>query len=128
MKKVKKAKKAKKDKIPRSATRMVDLILNTPALLDAVREDPEAVLQPLAERMTHDLPPPPLVRSEKIYILAVGSLGVVVVGAVVGAILITLLAQDGASIHIPEALTALGAAAIGALAGLLVPPAIGGVK
>lgn len=106
---------------PRSANYLVDLILNTPGLLEQVQARPEETLKKLAAETTRHLPPPPLVRDAGIYYLIVGSLGLVSVAAILGAIYLSAIAPAGGSAQIPDVLTALGSAAIGALAGLLAP-------
>jgi hypothetical protein len=95
---------------------LVDLILNAPGVLDKVRTDPENTLRKLAAETTKQLPPPPLVRNSGIYYVVVGSLGAVSITAAIGAIYLAVR-----SVQIPDILTALGSAAIGALAGLLAP-------
>jgi hypothetical protein len=110
---------------PRSADWVVDTILHNPSVLEAVKKDPETTLRALAKDATKNLPPPPLVREAGIYYIVVSALGLVALAAIIGAIWITLLLADGASIPIPETVTALGAAAIGALAGLLAPSPTG---
>ena len=58
----------------------------------------------------------PLQNDVWIYRLVVGALGLVVLLAILGAIILTLKGQT-----VPDVLTALGSAAVGALAGLLAP-------
>jgi len=106
---------------PRSAKYLVDLVLNTPGLLDQVKANPHETLNKLAEETTKHLPPPPLVRDAGIYYIIVGSLGLVSVSAMFGAIYLSAVAPAGGTVQIPDVLTALGSAAIGALAGLLAP-------
>lgn len=104
--------------IPRSADLLVDMILHNPTALDPTNPDREKKLRELAEDATKNLPPPPLVREVGIYYIVVIALGIVALGAMIGAIWITV--AQGPT-QIPETITALGAAAIGALAGLLAP-------
>jgi hypothetical protein len=107
--------------IPRSADKLVDLILNTPGVLDQVKASPENTLRKIAKEVTKELPPPALVVDRWIYRIVVLALGIVAIIAILGAILLGLKTPSGATIQIPDVLTALGAAAIGALAGLLAP-------
>jgi hypothetical protein len=65
-----------------------------------------------------DTKPGPL---STIYLITVVVLGLTVLSAVVGAIWLTLAAQE-----IPALLVSLGSAAIGALAGLMAPTSEGG--
>lgn len=104
--------------IPRSANLLVDLILENPRLLDQVKTDPEEILPKLAEQATAHLPPPVMVADAWIYRIVVLALSIVCITAVLGTI---YLSATTASAQIPDVLTALGAAAIGALAGLLAP-------
>jgi hypothetical protein len=109
--------------VPRSADYLVDAILS-PGVLDAVVKDPEKTLRALAATATKNLPPPAAVTNPGIYYIVVTSLGLVAVLAIVGAIYLS--ASKGATaIQIPDIMTALGSAAIGALAGLLAPSPTG---
>ena len=107
--------------IPRSADKLVDLILNTPGVLDQVKASPENTLRKIAKEVTKELPPPALVVDRWIYRIVVLALGIVAIIAILGAILLGAKTPSGTTIQIPDVLTALGAAAIGALAGLLAP-------
>lgn len=108
--------------IPRSAEYLVDLVVNVPGLLKQVSEHPEETLRELAAQTTKRLPPPPTVTDVWIYRVVVCSLGIVVIIAVIGAI---YLSSGTAGKAPPDVLTALGSAAIGALAGLLAPSPVG---
>lgn len=107
--------------ILRSADLLVDMIVHNPSVLDAVKSDPEKTLRKLAKDATKNLPPPPLVGESGVYYVVVIALGVVAVAAIGGSIWATLSVVNGSPVQIPETITALGSAAIGALAGLLVP-------
>jgi hypothetical protein len=76
-----------------------------------IQEDPVNVLE--------DLAPKPLQSDVWIYRMVVGTLGLIGLVAVLGAILLTAMGRGGD--QIPGVVTALGSAAIGALAGLLAP-------
>jgi hypothetical protein len=69
----------------------------------------------LANQVVRELPPA-LQTDRWVYRIVVSVLGLVVLAAVIGAIMLGYH-----SITIPETLTALGATAVGALAGLLTP-------
>ena len=105
----------------RSADILVNQLLNTPELLEQVKNNPEGTLRKLAEQVTRDLPPPAFVTDRWTYRIVVLALGIVCVSAIGGAIYLSAIASDGRPPNIPDVLTALGAAAIGALAGLLAP-------
>ncbi|MEW6363120.1 MAG: hypothetical protein AB1714_00625 [Acidobacteriota bacterium] len=105
---------------PRSAKILVDRLLDTPGLLDQVKSNP-AVLRDLAEQVTREWPPPAFVSDRWTYRIVVLALGIVCIAAIGGAIYLSAIASAGSAPNIPDALTALGAAAIGALAGLLAP-------
>jgi hypothetical protein len=106
----------------RSANVLVDQVLNTPGVLDLVKAKPEETLRKLAEQVVRDLPPPAFVSDRWTYRIVVLALGVVSVAAICGAIWLSSKATAGGSpASIPDVVTALGAAAIGALAGLLAP-------
>jgi hypothetical protein len=106
---------------PRSADLLVSQVLNTPGLLDQVKTNPEGTLRKLAEQVTRDLPPPAFVTDRWTYRIVVLALGIVCVSAIGGAIYLSAIASPSGTPKIPDVLTALGAAAIGALAGLLAP-------
>jgi len=88
-------------------------VANDPNLLDQMKDNPVATLNREAVSVT--LP------DTLIYRIVVGSLGLAVLIALVGAI---VLASQG--LEIPDVLTALGSAAVGALAGLLAPSPVRG--
>ena len=104
------------DKIARSANIMRDLIVGDEALLAQVKTDPKKTLTSVAAQVTKAFPTPAYVSDTLTYRIAVLALGIVVICAMVGAVYLT-----AAGYTLPDLLTALGAAAIGALAGLLTP-------
>lgn len=99
----------------RSAEELVRRVSQNQQLADQVRADPAATLQRVAEQVVRELPPP-LQSDPWIYRIVVLVLGLSVLSALIGAIYLS--AQK---LPIPETLTALGSAAVGALAGLLAP-------
>jgi hypothetical protein len=104
---------------PRSADILVSHLLNTPGLLEQVKLNPNDTLRKLAAEVTRDLPAPAFVSDRWTYRIVVLALGIVCITAIGGAIYLSAIAP--AEPKIPDVLTALGAAAIGALAGPLAP-------
>lgn len=109
----------------RSANTLVDMVRATPDLLNPARVDALDTLQKLADTATKNLPPPALVGDQVTYRIVVGSLGAVAIIATLGAIYLSVTMVGSTNAEIPDVLTALGAAAIGALAGLLAPSPAG---
>jgi len=105
----------------RSADVLVGHLLNRPGLLDQVKLSPEETLRSLAKQVTQELPPPAYISDRWTYRIVVLSLGIVCIAAMGGAIYLSAVNSGGSVVNIPDVLTALGAAAIGALAGLLAP-------
>lgn len=101
----------------RSADVLVEKVLDDPALLEKIKQDPTRELTKLAQEVIHELPAP-LQTDVWIYRFVVGSLGLTVLSVVIGAIVLTAI---GEAASIPDLLTAIGSAAVGALAGLLAP-------
>lgn len=102
----------------RSADTLVDLIVNDPARLQALKRDPLLELEKLRDEA--DEKTPRLVPEDPwMYRIVVIALGVVVLAAVVGAIVLA-----ASKLEVPQALIALGSTALGALAGLLAPSPI----
>jgi hypothetical protein len=82
-------------------------VAQDPQLASELKDKPAETLARLAAPLTWDF---------WIYRMVVLFLGLTVLAGVIGAIILSLAGKD-----IPEALVALGAAAVGALAGLLAP-------
>ena len=99
----------------RSADELVNRITGNSTLLSDVKTDPASTLKKVADQVVRDLPPA-LTSDPWVYRIVVSVLGVVVIAAVIGAIVLGYQ-----WITIPETLTAIGSAAVGALAGLLAP-------
>lgn len=94
---------------------LANAVASNPTLQKQISEDPAGALRSLAAQ---DVP------DTWVYRLVVGALGLTVILALVGAIILALRHGNG---DIPDVLTALGSAAVGALAGLLAPsPAVRG--
>ena len=103
--------------IPRSAEELVRRAAVEPGRLQEIQRDPLSALQKLAQEVVRDVPQGrPIDTDVLLFRMVVGSLGVVSVSSVLGVILLAALTKG-----IPETLTALGAAAIGCLGGLLAP-------
>ena len=103
--------------IPRSAEELVRRAVVEPGRIEEIRRDPIPALQKLAQAVVKDIPQTrPLDTDVLLFRIVVGSLGAVSVSSVLGVILLAALTKG-----IPETLTALGAAAIGCLGGLLAP-------
>ena len=100
----------------RSAQELVKRVLADPTLLEKVKTDPAKELPEIADNVVRDLPPP-LQSDVWIYRVVVSSLGTAVLLSILGAIVLSALKITPA----PELLTAIGSAAVGALAGLLAP-------
>ena len=99
----------------RSADELVQRVAQNPNLVAELKADPLPTLENLANQVVRDLPPA-LQSDPWIYRIVVSILCMVVLVTMIGA---TLLGYD--KITIPETLTAIGSAAVGALAGLLAP-------
>lgn len=91
-----------------SAQALADAVASDPTLQTQIQQNPAAALQRLTVSALPDT---------WIYRMVVGALGLTVLIALLGAIALTYHKTD----KIPDMLTALGSAAIGALAGLLAP-------
>jgi hypothetical protein len=102
----------------RSAEEMVKRVMLDPALMNEVKADPVVTLQKIAEQVVKDNPPgPPLQTDTWIYRLVVSALGLTVILSLISAVILTMAGKT----PVPDVLTALGSAAVGALAGLLAP-------
>jgi predicted phage tail protein len=88
-------------------------------LAELVREDPELAreIQSRPVETIADLAAP-LENDVWIYRIVVGALSLVAVFSIVGAIVVAVATNDT---QVPDAVVALGSAAVGALAGLLAP-------
>jgi len=104
----------------RSANALVNRIVNSPELTAKVKENPEAELTKIAEQVVKDMPSP-LASDRWIYRIVVLSLGSTVLIVVAGAVVLAATHTGAGEVKIPEVLTAIGSAAVGALAGLLAP-------
>jgi hypothetical protein len=107
-------------KIPRSADLLATIQIQELDKLGSniSHQDKEKTIREAAKVATEHLPPPAIQFDPLIYRLVVIFLGLVALAAITGAIILNAIHPMG---MIPEVLTALGAAAIGALAGLLAP-------
>jgi len=90
------------------AAELADLVANNPQLAQDIKDNPDK-LRELAQS--------PLQTDKAVYRLVVIALGLAVLIAAGGALWLGLRG----SAAVPDALTAIGSAAVGALAGLLAP-------
>jgi hypothetical protein len=102
----------------RSAAALVNRVINSPELTQRVKDDPTAELPKIADQIIREMQTP-LKWDMWIYRLVVISLGSTIIIVVGGAVY--LAATKTGDVKIPEVLTAIGSAAVGALAGLLAP-------
>jgi hypothetical protein len=109
----------------RSADRMVELLLKRSEKLKAIvdqpdptkgREELEKELGKAAKEAKKEPPTP--IPDTMVYKMMIGFLGGIAAVAAIGSIV--LVARD-TSVEIPQVLIAVGSAAVGALAGALVP-------
>ena len=99
----------------RSVDELVKRVTESRQLVEELKADPTTTLQRVASQVVRDIPPA-LETDPWIYRIVVLVLGLAVLLALIGAILLSAW-----NLAIPETLTALGSAAVGALAGLLAP-------
>jgi hypothetical protein len=92
-----------------SATQLVAMVAEDPQLQQQIKEDPVATLQTLAR---------PLQSDKWVYRLVVTALGLVAIFVVIGVFILKAIDNQTT---IPDALVAIGSAAIAALAALLAP-------
>lgn len=97
---------------------LVNKVINSPELTQKVKDDPAQELPKIAKQVIRDMETP-LKWDKWIYRIVVFSLGITILLVVGGAIY--LAATKPGEVRIPEVLTAIGSAAVGALAGLLAP-------
>jgi hypothetical protein len=88
---------------------LADLVREDPELAREIQAHPAKALAELAAPLEHDV---------WIYRIVVSSLSLVAVLSIVGAIVVAVGTNDT---QVPDAVVALGSAAVGALAGLLAP-------
>lgn len=105
----------------RSAIALVNRVVNSPELTEKVKANPQAELTKIADQIIREMPPPPLDSDPWIYRIVVLALGSTVLIVVAGAVTLAATHTGTADVKIPEVLTAIGSAAVGALAGLLAP-------
>ena len=113
-------------KNPVSEVRSVDLLvknlLASPKDLDELKINPEQVLKQKAEEAKEELPARVLELDKWIYRTVVGALSFVLIAVVVGIVYRNFLAPiPNLEIKVPDIITALSSACVGALAGILAP-------
>ena len=106
----------------RSAELLVKEAISSPEIMAELKSDPEGTLKKLEQQVVGKLPRA-LEQDKWIYRIVVGSLSLVVLVVVIGVIFLAVkhTTDTTGTLDIPDVLTALGSAAIGALAGLLAP-------
>ncbi|MFZ6748677.1 MULTISPECIES: hypothetical protein [unclassified Undibacterium] len=104
----------------RSADQLAKNIIETPGVLAELQAKPEETILKLLAQAKQQVPSRALEQDKLIYRIVVSSLGLVVLLVVVGVIALAFKATAN-PVPIPDVLTALGSAAIGALAGILAP-------
>jgi hypothetical protein len=108
---------AKMSEPTRSAEALVQTVLDTPGVLEELKANPEETLKRLVPQSLA-MTTRAMEGDKWVYRLVVLSLGLVVILSVAGSIFLAATKGDNA---IPDIMTALGSAAVGALAGLLAP-------
>lgn len=91
-----------------------DLVAN-PDLQNQFKQDPITAVQQFQQQT-------PLTTDKWIYRIIVLSLGITIISIIIGVIVLIGTGQITEDKSVPTILTAIGSAAIGALAGLLAPP------
>lgn len=107
----------------RSVDLMVKTALASPEIIDELKADPVATLKRLQAQTLSAMPPRALESDKIIYRIVVGALSLTVLIVVIGVIILKF--STSGTFAVPDILTALGSAAIGALAGLLAPSPVG---
>lgn len=103
----------------RSADQLARNILETPGVMQELQSKPAETLFKLTAQAKEQVPRV-LEQDKVVYRIVVGALGFVVIAVVLGVIALSFKAT-GTTVTVPDVLTALGSAAIGALAGILAP-------
>ena len=96
-----------------SASELADRVAQDPQLQEQIKADPVTAIRELAAS--------PLQTDALIYRRVVSALGLTVLIAVSGAIYLNAISSAAYAHVVPDAVIALGSAAVGALAGLLAP-------
>jgi hypothetical protein len=90
-----------------SASALAEKVAQDPALQEKIKADPVSAIANIVAPLQSDV---------WIYRMVVGALGLAILMAIIGAIILSVAGKA-----IPDVLTALGSAAVGAVAGLLAP-------
>lgn len=102
----------------RSADELAKRLIATPDLVRRLQDAPTETIRALADEAKASIPRA-LEQDRTVYRIVVFSLGFTVVVTVVGVLMLAIVAPQA---PVPDVLTALGSAAIGALAGLVASP------
>lgn len=94
-----------------SVVDLAEMVREDPELAREIQSRPAETIADLAAPLAHDV---------WIYRMVVGALSLVAVFSIVGAIIVAVGTSDT---QVPDAVVALGSAAVGAMAGLLAPHA-----
>jgi hypothetical protein len=104
----------------RSADQLAKNIIEIPGVLAEIQANPKETISKLVAQAKEQVPSRALEQDKLIYRIVVSSLGLVVLLVVIGVIALAFK-SNSSPVFIPDVLTALGSAAIGALAGILAP-------
>jgi cytochrome c biogenesis protein CcdA len=89
-------------------------LVSNPELQSKFKQDPVNAIQQIQQN--------PLSTDKWIYRIIVLSLGITIIFVIIGVIVLIAMDKISGDQQVPTILTAIGSAAIGALAGLLAPP------
>ena len=105
---------------PLTATLLLERLSSDPAYRDKLQPEQLELVRSAAFDILKDHQP--VLQSDPwIYRIVVALLGSTVLSVAIGVLIIVAHATDAKSVEVPAVLTALGSAAVGALAGLLSP-------
>ena len=90
-------------------------LVSNPELQSKFKQDPVSAVQQIQQQS-------PLSTDKWIYRIIVLSLGITILFVIIGVIVLIAMDKISGDQQVPTILTAIGSAAIGALAGLLAPP------
>ena len=96
-------------------TKFKEDLENRDGMITELKQDPEKVLKNYMQQN-------PLETDKWIYRIIVISLGLTIIATIIGVLILIGTGKIGEDKSVPTILTAIGSAAIGALAGLLAPP------
>jgi hypothetical protein len=112
------------DDIPRSANLLKTFIINSPGLLNPQNPKAHEKIEQFAKEATEFYATSAFIADRILYRLVVIFLGSIASLSICGALYLSIISTKDV-VQIPDVITALGSAAIGALAGLLAPSPVG---